>query len=125
MSQKSLQVHQMFRACIRAFVDDPGFAAVVVPKMSANKPNTVDRAQFLSDLANDLSKPICVVWINEWLQGPGSEIYDASPRISIFRSMTRCIQTLKSWLNHYEQRATLLANATEFKDSDNAGPARK
>jgi acyl-CoA synthetase (NDP forming) len=125
LTAESLKSVQMYGDCIRAFVDDPGFAAVVVPMMSAQKPNTVDRAQFLSELANELTKPICVVWINEWLQGPGSEIYDASPRISMFRSMTRCVQTLKLWLNHYQQRDHLLANAIEHKESGNAGAARK
>lgn len=125
LTAESLRSVQMYGDCIRAFVDDPGFAAVVVPMMSAQKPNTVERARYLSDLANELTKPICVVWINEWLQGPGSEIYDASPRISIFRSMTRCIQTLKSWLSHYEQRDRLLANITGRKESGSAEPARK
>ncbi|NBS97580.1 MAG: hypothetical protein EBT08_15780, partial [Betaproteobacteria bacterium] len=62
-----------------------------------------------STLANELDKPICLVWLNEWLQGPGSEVYDASPRISMFRSMTRCMKALRHWLDWHARRPRLLA----------------
>ena len=109
LTAESLRNVQMYADCIRAFADDPAYAAVVVPMMSAQKPATVERAQFLSKLADELPKPMCLVWINEWLQGPGSEVYDASPSIAMFRSMTRCIKALKLWVDHYQRRGPLLA----------------
>ena len=109
LTAESLRNVQMYGDCIRAFAEDPGFAAVVVPMMSAQSPTTVDRARYLSTLADELDKPICLVWLNEWLQGPGSEVYDASPRISMFRSMTRCMKALRLWLDWHERRPLLLA----------------
>ena len=125
LTAESLKSVQMYGECIRAFAEDASFAAVVVPMMSAHKPTTVERARFLSDLANELPKPICLVWINEWLDGPGSEIYDASPRISMFRSMTRCIKALKLWLHHYERRDRLLRLAAGREEAPAAGTARQ
>jgi hypothetical protein len=101
----------MYGDCIRVFADDPGFAAIVVPMMSAHKPATVERAQHLTELAEQLTKPICIVWTSEWLDGPGSEIYDASPRISMFRSATRCLKAIAAWLKYYRDRGDLLAEA--------------
>lgn len=109
LTAESLKSFEMYGSCIRAYADDPAFAAVVVPMMSAFKPNTVLRAEYLSGLAETLDKPLCVVWLNEWLQGPGSEIYDRSQSIAMFRSMSRCLITLKSWISHYDNRQKLLA----------------
>ena len=109
ITAESLRSVQMYADCIRVFADDPGFAAIVVPMMSAHKPATVERAQHISDLANQLDKPICVVWTSEWLDGPGSEIYDAAPGISMFRSATRCLKAISAWLKYYRERDDLLA----------------
>lgn len=125
LTAESLKSVAMYGDCIRAFAEDPGFAAVVVPMMSAQKPATVERAEFLSHLADELDKPVCVVWINEWLNGPGSEVYDASPRISMFRSMTRCIKALKLWLDYYPRRDRLLRPAVERLAALDAAAARE
>lgn len=111
LTAESLKVPQMYTECIRAFADDPAYAAVVVPMMSAQAPTTVDRAQSLSALAGTLSKPMCLVWLNEWLTGPGSEVYEASPHITLFRSMRRCMKVLRAWLDYHRLRPGLLAPA--------------
>jgi acyl-CoA synthetase (NDP forming) len=105
ITAESLRSVQMYADCIRAFADDPGFAAIVVPMMSAHKPATVERAQHLSELADQLDKPICIVWTSEWLDGPGSEIYDASSRISMFRSAARCLKAMAASVEHPENAA--------------------
>lgn len=108
MTAETLKSLDIYGDCIRAFHDDPSYSAVVVPMMSAHKPATVERARYLCELSGDFSKPMCLVWINEWHQGPGSEVYDACPSIAMFRSMKRCIKTLKLWLDHYARRDQLL-----------------
>jgi acyl-CoA synthetase (NDP forming) len=125
ITAESLRSVQMYADCIRVFADDPGFAAIVVPMMSAHKPATVERAQHLSALADQLSKPICVVWTSEWLDGPGSEIYDGSPRISMFRSATRCLKAIAAWLKYYRERDELLAASVEHPESAAAGTVRE
>ncbi|HMN82302.1 MAG TPA: acetate--CoA ligase family protein [Burkholderiaceae bacterium] len=124
LTAESLKSAQMYGRCIRAFAEDPGFAAIVVPMMSAHRPATVERAEALSALAAGLDKPICVVWLNEWLEGPGSEVYDASPSIAMFRSMGRCMKALRLWLDHHRRREGLLGDAAGAIDDavpDRAG----
>lgn len=105
----SLHDKTMYGHCIRAFAEDPAFGVVVVPMMTAYAPATVERAEYLCDLARTLAKPVCIVWLNEWYQGPGSEVYDASRNLSIFRSMRRCFETLKAWFDYHGRRSKLLA----------------
>ncbi len=105
----SLHDMTMYGHCIEAFAADPSFAAVVVPMMSIYAPATVERAAYLCGVAATLQKPICIVWLNEWYQGPGSEVYERSHDLSLFRSMRRCLATLKSWLDYHARRDALLA----------------
>jgi acyl-CoA synthetase (NDP forming) len=72
----------------------------------------VERARYLCEVAAGLNKPICIVWLNEWLQGPGSEVYEHTQALTMFRSMKRCLATLKAWLRYHEQREGLLARKT-------------
>lgn len=109
ITSASLHDKTMYGHCIRAFADDPSFAAVVVPMMTAYAPATVERAEYLCELAGTLSKPVCIVWLNEWYQGPGSEAYDRCRELAMFRSMRRCLRTLKAWLNYYDERERLLS----------------
>jgi acetate---CoA ligase (ADP-forming) len=48
-----------------------------------------------------------VVWMNEWYQGPGSEILDADPKVCMFRSADRCFATLRAWFDWHEHRPRL------------------
>jgi acyl-CoA synthetase (NDP forming) len=107
----SLHDKTMYGHCITAFANDPSFAAVVVPMMSIYAPATVERARYLCEVAATLNKPICIVWLNEWLQGPGSEVYEQSPALSLFRSMGRCLATLKAWLRYHARRDALVRRA--------------
>lgn len=104
MTAETLKSFDLYSACIKAFADDPSYGVVVVPMLSAQKPITTERAIHLDRLAGELSKPICLVWFNEWLEGPGSEIYDRSRKISMFRSMGRCMKAIRSWFDYYGER---------------------
>ncbi len=108
----SLHDPTMYGHCITAFANDPSFAAVVVPMFSVFAPSTVERAKYLCEVAAGLDKPICIVWLNEWLQGPGSEVYEHTQALTMFRSMKRCLATLKAWLGYHEQRQGLLTRKT-------------
>jgi acyl-CoA synthetase (NDP forming) len=110
MTAETLKSFDLYSACIRAFADDPGYGVVVVPMLSAQKPITTERARHLDHLADNLGKPICLVWFNEWLEGPGSEVYDKSRRISMFRSMARCMKAIRAWLDYHDRRAKLLVS---------------
>jgi len=66
MTAETLKSFDLYSACIKAFADDPSYGVVVVPMLSAQKPITTERAIHLDRLAAELSKPICLVWFNEW-----------------------------------------------------------
>lgn len=124
LTAESLKSNDMFETCIRAFDEDPGYGAVVVPMMSAHRPATVDRAKYIADLVPSLTKPTSIVWLNEWYQGPGSEEYDRCPSLAVFRSMGRCLKAIRLWLDYYDLRDTLLADKTEPQTNGSADMVR-
>jgi acyl-CoA synthetase (NDP forming) len=117
MTAETLKSFDLYSACIKAFADDPGYGVVVVPMLSAQKPITTERAIHLDRLAEELSKPICLVWFNEWLEGPGSEIYDKSRKISMFRSMGRCMKAIRSWLDYYDRPSRQASGGVRLSDA--------
>jgi acyl-CoA synthetase (NDP forming) len=40
---------------------------------------------------------VALVWLSEWLQGPGSGDYEADEKIPLFRSMERCFAAIAAW----------------------------
>jgi acyl-CoA synthetase (NDP forming) len=40
---------------------------------------------------------VALVWLSEWLQGPGAEDYERDERIPVFRSMERCFAAIAAW----------------------------
>ena len=64
MTAETLKSFDLYSACIRAFADDPSYGVVIVPMLSAQTPITTERALHLDRLAEDLGKPICLVWFN-------------------------------------------------------------
>lgn len=43
---------------------------------------------------------MALVWLSEWLQGPGADGYEADERIPLFRSMERCFGAIAAWHAH-------------------------
>jgi acetyltransferase len=62
--------------------------------------------------------------MNEWYQGPGSEILDADPRVCMFRSADRCFATLRAWFDWHEHRARREARAARRSPLSAEQPAR-
>lgn len=113
LTAESLKSDDMYANCIRAFAKDPVYGAVVIPMNSAQKNKTESRAQALCDLSETLDVPLCVVWLSEWLHGPGSEEYDAHHKLNMFRSMERCFKALKYWQTYHKTRQNLLTTQGE------------
>jgi acyl-CoA synthetase (NDP forming) len=40
---------------------------------------------------------VCISWLSEWLQGPGSDLYEADPHTALFHTTERCFQALAGW----------------------------
>ncbi len=88
---------ESFGACCRALLADPQYGALVVPGTVAVVETAKDRVPAMTALAREQPKPVVLVWLSEWLQGPGSGEYEKEERIPLFRSMERCFGAIAAW----------------------------
>jgi acyl-CoA synthetase (NDP forming) len=92
-----LNIPDSFVRCCRALLEDPQYGALVVPGTVAIQQTAKERVPTMAALARDQPKPVVLVWLSEWLQGPGSADYEADERIPVFRSMERCFAAIAAW----------------------------
>src|SRR5258707_8996661 len=83
LTAEVLKTSETFGFCLDAFMSDPGFSALVMPMILAHASSSGARAPTIVEAA-DRDRPLAVVWMNEWYQGPGSELLDADPRCACF-----------------------------------------
>ena len=94
-------------ACATALLGSPDYAALIVPHPYASE-LSVQRMPALDFLAGDAGKPICMVWVSEWMGGPGMAEIERTRNVSLFRSMGNCFATLKAWMWREEKRRALV-----------------
>src|SRR5664279_5160282 len=102
LTAEVLKTSETFGFCLDAFLNDAGFSAVVMPMIFAHASSSGARAPTIAEAAARTDRPLAVVWMNEWYQGPGSELLDADPRVCMFRSADRCFSTLRAWFDWHE-----------------------
>ena len=124
LTAEVLKTAATFGFCLDAFVADPGYSALVVPMVFAHASSSGARAVRLSETARRADRPIAVVWMNEWLEGPGSEAFDRDARVCSFRSTDRCFATLRSWFDWHGQRARPEPARVRLAPADAADAAR-
>ena len=90
--------------CAGALLGHADYGAMVYPQVYSYEA-TAQRVPMLEALSARHDKPICMVWITEFLAGPGSAEAEASGRVALFRSMRSCFAALRAW----HDRAALLA----------------
>ncbi|WP_207802914.1 acetate--CoA ligase family protein [Roseicella frigidaeris] len=100
------------RACAEALCADPAYGAVILPNGYAYEFAT-PRFALLGELAAAHGKAAAVVWLTEWLEGPGARAAEANPQVALFRSMDRCFAALAAWQARAERRATQGAAAPD------------
>lgn len=93
---------QSLPACASAMLQSDTYGALVIPHPFAYAPGTT-RLLALEEAARESGKPVCCVWLSQWLNGPGAAEVEASPYLCLFRSMDRCMATLRAW-HLYGQR---------------------
>jgi len=64
---------------------DPVYGALVLPQVTAGQKMADHRCPVVSELARTAQKPVCVVWLSDWQEGPGAATYAADERIGFFR----------------------------------------
>jgi acetate---CoA ligase (ADP-forming) len=123
LTAEVLKTSETFGFCLDAFQNDSGFSALVMPMIFAHSSSSGARAPTLVEAAARTDRPLAVVWMNEWYQGPGSELLDADPRVCMFRSADRCFATLRAWLDWHDYRG--LDHGAERRSAPSAGPAAR
>ncbi len=109
ITAESIRDEALYGECVEIFARDPAFASVAVLMPSAHGAPAITRAEGLSRLAGKLDRPLTLVWMNEWYEGVGSAVYDASQTLSVFRSLDRCMNAYRLWFHHDRLRAVLEA----------------
>jgi acetyltransferase len=99
LTAEVLKTSETFGFCLDAFMNDSGFSALVMPMIFAHASSSGARAPTIVEAAARTDRPLAVVWMNEWYQGPGSELLDADPKVCMFRSADRCFATLRAWFD--------------------------
>lgn len=92
-----INLPNMVPACVGALLDDPNYAALVVPMVFAS-PSTALRLPLYEELSRQTGKPVITVWVSDWLEGPGAAETEATAHVSLFRSMNRAFAALAAWL---------------------------
>jgi acetyl-CoA synthetase len=83
-------------ACANALLQQPDYAALVIPQSYAYAP-VAARMPGYAAVAAAADKPVVLVWATEHLAGPGYAEAEAEPRVAIFRSMSGCFAALAAW----------------------------
>lgn len=113
ITAESIRDQRMYQECIEIFARDPAFASIVVLMPSAHGAAAAERARAITGLSATLPVPMSLVWINEWHQGIGSDIYDACPTMATFRSLDRCMAAYRAWFGYARARAQWLRQAQQ------------
>lgn len=80
--------------CAAALLSDPAFDALVMP---VGRASVSSQFQILSEAGLRYGKPVCLVWMSQWLEGPGAREAEQLPGLSLFRSMRSCFAALAAW----------------------------
>lgn len=79
--------------CADALLADPRFDALVLPWGKAWVSPCFDA---LSEVAASHGKPLCLVWMSQWLEGPGAAEAERLEQVSVFRSLDGCMAALRA-----------------------------
>jgi len=99
-----LSVPESYGKCCRALLEDPQYGVLLCAMSVAAHETGSARATTIAELARSQPKPLAVVWVSEWLQGPGSEAYEADDKVGLFRSLDRCYAAIAAWQRWHAHR---------------------
>jgi acyl-CoA synthetase (NDP forming) len=123
LTGESIRTPSMYGDVLHAFADDSRYGSIVVIMASGGYGQmAAERARMIEEAARQTAKPVAVVWMNEWLEGPGSEIYDSSDVLSSFRSLRRCMQAIAAWQQYHARRPALIERSLPATEGRTARP---
>lgn len=109
----------MLADCGGALLADPAYAALVYPYPYAYELGT-RRIPWFSDMAVQHGKPVCGIWLPQWLEGPGMREWNAAPGLSLFHSMDSCMAAIRAWQDRGARRAAGDVAASQLSDAASA-----
>ncbi len=124
LTAEALKTAETFGRCLDAFIADPNYSALVIPMVFAHSASSGARAPTLAEAAARTDRPLAIVWMNEWYQGPGSEVLDADPRLPVFRSVDRCFAALRAWVDWHGHRPDDRSHVVRCSDTNAQSRAR-
>jgi acyl-CoA synthetase (NDP forming) len=95
----------LFLVCSEAMLADPAYGVLIVPTVTSAPGLTGTRVPVMSQLAERHGKPVCTVWLSDWREGPGAELYEVDPRVARFGSMRSCFRAITAWQEWHELRS--------------------
>ncbi len=99
-----LSVPESYTKCCRALLEDPQYGVLLCLMSVSSHETGSARASSIAQLARAQAKPISAVWVSEWLEGPGSAVYESDDKVGFFRSMDRCYAAIAAWQRWHEER---------------------
>lgn len=100
-----LSVPESYGRCCRALLADPQYGVLVCAMSVATKEVSNARSATIAQMAREQDKPVSVAWVSEWLEGPGSQAYEADEKVTLFRSLDRCFATIAAWQAFHAREA--------------------
>lgn len=107
---------ESFHTCAEAFLKSPDYGALVVPFVFAYEP-LLPRIEQLDALARAHGKPVCIVWLPQWLEGPGAREVALAGKVAMFRSMDSCLAAIAHW-QRWSQPTGMDAEAPAERQAD-------
>jgi len=87
---------ELTRICADALLGDSSYGTLVSNMGSATGKSPETIAAY-SELARKHGKLVCVSWITQWNDGPGSREAAMDPNVALFRSPDRCFAAIAAW----------------------------
>ena len=125
LTAEVLKTKESFIGCFDAFAEDPSFDAIIVPLVFASPESSGARTPIMCEMAKRTGLPIVGIWMNDWLEGPGSEVLDADTRACIFRSSDRCFETIALWQEWHRGRKAPKNKSTRRLSSKTAAESAR
>ncbi len=119
-----LSIPESLGKCCRALLADPQYGALVLSITSATHEIIESRVKLMNELVAEQPKPVALVWLSEWLQGPGVDNYEAMPRVALFRSTGRCFAAIAAWHAHHDAAAVAEMQAPRLAAAGASDTAR-
>lgn len=110
-------------ACCEAVLSDPTYGAMVTPHVFAVE-TAVPRMKMFGDMARTHRKPVCLIWMSLWLDGPGRLEAELDGDLAVFSSADRCFAAIASWQKRGDARKRPKTDTARRSSSEAASAAR-